>query len=358
MLRAALPHDPIRQWTHRLASDPKCPVSAKRNTGLKDLIQAIAKRIVAYPLGNFDPSPPPRVLETITDANLDVALEVASAVGAEVKPKPLSGTAEHRLLAWMVADARGATVVLDPPSAERVGKRLKKQALKVRDDLAAVPDWAESERASTRAAADADAALRPQLRADLAAIDTAEQRKLQAPHEEVYIGFHELDKLELRVMPTDATDGGPDGPAGVRLPSVLEPLPQSVPIPPDLAELVGADGCSALMDAREHAAILRADDWWTWGLTSAVGHLLGKLAAQEARHASERAYAAVLAQVAAATGQTRQEDRLSSANEATADALARVASLEAELLRAQGREAALYEVIVRLKGLREGADTS
>ena len=45
-----------------------------------------------------------------------------------------------------------------------------------------------------RAAAEADAALRPQLRAELSAVDEAEQQKLKAPQEEVYVGFHELDQ--------------------------------------------------------------------------------------------------------------------------------------------------------------------
>ena len=57
----------------------------------------VARRAVAYPKGTFAHSAPPTVLETITDANLDTALEVVAAVGAELKP-PLSGDVLLRTL--------------------------------------------------------------------------------------------------------------------------------------------------------------------------------------------------------------------------------------------------------------------
>ena len=316
---------------------------------------------MAYPKGNFDYSPPPSVLETITDANLDTALEVVAAVGAAVKPV-LSGAAENRLLAWLVADARGATKVLDPPSAETVGKRLRKQALKVRADLAAVPQWAEGERARAHAAAEADTALRPQLRAELSAIDEAEQQKLKAPQEEIYVGFHELDQLELHAAPAD---DGPDDSASLRCPWMINPLPlpPPPPIPPDLSELLGEDGCLALREASEHCgpSIRRADDWWL-ALPTVVRDLQCQLSRQAYEHKWELHDANVGAEIAMARERKRAAERaegqigLARADEALA--LARVASLEEEVARARGREEALYEVIARIKGLRGEADTS
>lgn len=316
-------------------------VGTKRSTGVKEALLVMARRIVAYPAGNFAPSAPPRVLETITDANLDVAFEVAATVGAEATPK-LSGSAEQRLLAWLVADARGATVVLDPPSAERVGKRLKKQALKVRADVADVPQWAEDERARVRAAANASPALRPQLRADLAAIDAAEQRKLQAPQEEIYVGFHELDQLELRATPAD---GGPDG--SLRAPWALEPEPPSIPIPPDLAALLGDDGCRAALASRESLGpILCAEDWWTLGLPHTVGDLMMKLRSAEGRVAELedrtrrglQSLTSIQQEVTAALFELGAREELEREN----------TRLRAEVQVAQGTEEALHEVIRRL----------
>ena len=80
--------------------------------------------------------------------------------------------------------------------------------------------------------------------ADLAA------QSLKAPQEEVYVGFHELDQLELRAVPAN---GGPDDAASLRCPWIVNPLPLTPPppIPPDLSELLGEDGCRALREASE-----------------------------------------------------------------------------------------------------------
>ena len=66
-----------------------------------------------------------------TDEILVVAAAAVEAVVAQQQPRP-SGKAQYRLLAWTVADARGATAVLDKALAETVGKRLDRQALNPR----------------------------------------------------------------------------------------------------------------------------------------------------------------------------------------------------------------------------------
>jgi len=70
----------------------------------------------------------------LTDELLVIASDVVKSVAAEAKA--LSGNAGFRLLAWTVADARGATEVLDKPLALTVGRRLDSRALTVREDLA------------------------------------------------------------------------------------------------------------------------------------------------------------------------------------------------------------------------------
>ena len=58
----------------------------------------------------------------------------------------LSANAGLRLLAWTVADARGATRPLEKPMALTVGKRLDRQAQSVRGMLFAASDRAAEER--------------------------------------------------------------------------------------------------------------------------------------------------------------------------------------------------------------------
>jgi len=91
-------------------------------------------------------SPPPALLDTLTDELLVVASDVINAVAAEAQPTP-SGKSLLRILAWLVADARGARVLLDKADAEKAGKRLDYQAQRVRESLAEATRIAETERA-------------------------------------------------------------------------------------------------------------------------------------------------------------------------------------------------------------------
>jgi chemotaxis protein histidine kinase CheA len=157
--------------------------------------------------GDFTPSPPPALLGELTDHTLVVASDALEAAITGVQPKP-SGRARLRLLAWLVADARGATVPLDKALAETVGKRLEKQAQKVRDDCAAASERAAEQRYDARS--DASAASLP---ARLAAIDEQERLALKRPFAEVYVGFHELEGL----LPS--SDGGDPDAASFAAPS-------------------------------------------------------------------------------------------------------------------------------------------
>ena len=135
-------------------------------TGLPaDLIKALrsrAERLRPFAGGRFEPSQPPALLDKLTDQLLVVASDVVTSVAAEASPA-LTGKATLRLLAWVVADARGATTPLDKALAETVGKRLDKQAQKVRETLAAASAEAAGARKAAHTAAAQDADLAPTL---------------------------------------------------------------------------------------------------------------------------------------------------------------------------------------------------
>ena len=92
-----------------------------------DGLKSIAERILPFDKGNFSPSPLPALVNVVTDELLVMAKEIVAAVAAAAQPK-LSGKAQLRLLAWVVADARGARVAMEKALAETVGKRLDRQA--------------------------------------------------------------------------------------------------------------------------------------------------------------------------------------------------------------------------------------
>ena len=68
-----------------------------------------AERILPFADGKFSPSPPPAALEQLTDELIVLAKEVIGSVGASI-----GVNARFRLLGWVVADLRGAQVVMEP----------------------------------------------------------------------------------------------------------------------------------------------------------------------------------------------------------------------------------------------------
>eukprot|EP00966_Prymnesium_polylepis_P289761 6692917-Prymnesium_polylepis.1 len=118
---------------HQVADQPH-EGHADGSSRVSDGLRLLARRIRSFPEGVFPPSPPPSLLSVLTDELLVTASDVVKSVAAE--DKALSGNAGFRLLAWTVADARGATAVLDKPLALTVGRRLDSRALTVREELA------------------------------------------------------------------------------------------------------------------------------------------------------------------------------------------------------------------------------
>ena len=163
-------------------------------------IRARAQYILRHPDGKFKPSPL-KLLKSITDGLLVVASDAVAAVVQELpagEARP-SGRAQLRLIAWVLADARGAEP-LEPAVAETAGKRLQKQAQRVCGALADVAAASAAARAEARATATDDAKAR------LAAVDEDEARALAALRAEVYVGFHEVVELPALVAPEPPAD--------------------------------------------------------------------------------------------------------------------------------------------------------
>ena len=178
------------------------PGSQKRLSDIKSALEQLARRFLPCPGEIFEPLPPPALLQTITDELLVVLSDTVAAVATEVQPPP-SGKALLRLLAWLAADARGATTVLDKATAFKVGKRMDYQAQSVRAALRQATCTANEDRA---ALAEQGAKLRPaEVSAAHAKIDNAEQRVYDFHSRDVYIGFHELDELLPRPVPPAVT---------------------------------------------------------------------------------------------------------------------------------------------------------
>ena len=170
--------------------------------------------------------PPPEgtvLLDKLTDELLVVASDVVSASAAAYRASikdlvgvpAFSGKAQLRFLAWLVADARGAVELLGKAEAETVGKRLERQAQKVRAELDAARAAAATDRARAKASG-ADASY-------LAAIDATEQRAIARARDEVYVGFHELELL--MPQPEAELEPAPDLPE----PDQSEPTPAHAP---------------------------------------------------------------------------------------------------------------------------------
>lgn len=190
---------PVADWelpvTYALlAGNSICSHAVNPDYSAADALRVLARRISPFLGGDFAPSPPPALLATITDGLLVVAWDAIAAVVAEAQPR-LSGKAHLRLLGWTLADARGAQIAMDKALAETVGKRLERQAERVRPALAAAAEAAAAAADAARAAHATDPEMtdehtRQLLSAECAAADAYERLR-----NEVYVGFHELNAL-------------------------------------------------------------------------------------------------------------------------------------------------------------------
>ena len=312
-----------------------------------------AQRILAFPDGKFAPSPSPTLLTQLTDFDLIVAKDAVWQAAAAAQPTP-SGSARYRLLAWVVADARGAAQPLAPSTALKVGKRLEAQALKARGDYGAQRSCARHE-----AAADAPA---------LAAIDEAERLAMEAARREVYVGFHELAVLLAAPAAAAPEPAEPAQPELSRLEraklaeqalmeaAAAQHLAELPDIPPALASELGPDGVQVLWD---HAVDTYAhggpggENVWTKALPSLVRKLLRDAVnaaydherkLEEARVGADNLAYAEKKAADASHAQSMCAEELDAMEEMHADEVIR---LKGELREAKGREEALQGVITQ-----------
>ena len=321
------------------------------------------------------------LLDKLTDELLVVASDAATAAvsGANkllttLREPLVSARARFRLLAWLVADARGAQEALDKADAETIGRRLDRQATRVRDNLVRA---AEDARLKRDAARDSGA-MDGELQAALAAIDAEEQAVVEHARSEVYVGFTELDSLMPKPL-TNPLDHLERPSQEATVDSILKPdvstndlvtamhkaleargirCPESYVtyeqddehMPPDLAEAVGSDAARQLQAFG--SCYSGADQWWTIALPLFVRHLVSEHAATLTRIEREHDMALdaanarrVLEEGLCADWEKRYIEQ---AEELEAE-METVEQLRGELREAKGREEALHAVIQRCR---------
>lgn len=278
---------------------------------------------------------------------------------------PLSGNGVLKLLAWTVADARGATTLLDKSLALTVGKRLDRQAESVRAKLQGILGRWRDERARIHLEAHSNAGMKALLEGFIESALESEKAELYDARTEVYIGFHELESLLQEEE--DAEPERAPAPAPVPAPEVqlarqpavhfpwlleLDEEPWAgCPIPPDLlAALYSTEAVDLLWEqSREWACPPETGaDWWSHGLPRFAARLVLELRLQ--REVSMRTASQHCEDLA------RLEAELETANQSREKAYAgwnaadeEIAEVEGQLREAKGREDALHEVIRRCR---------
>jgi hypothetical protein len=337
----------------------------------KELRRRAKSTLYMYRLGGetyVRPSAPPALLTSLTDHLLVVASDAIKAVASsEEHDPPVSGKDMYRLLAWVLADARGATETLDKALAETVGKRLDRQAQKVRNECASVRSRAVRAREFARKLALEDAALAATLEADLDASREVERGELEMPVGEVYIGFHELESLLAPQAPPapgydddetdelqkrkkrrlDITDFEDFLRAeGIKFPihMIAQQDRESGAIPPDLGKALGPDATQALWAELEHMH-LDSESWWSCGLPLYTRQLLQEKVRDDGYHAEDiEASEARVKEAHEEAARQREEDF------STISALEdEIEELRGQLREAKGREDALHGVIDRCR---------
>ena len=186
-----------------------------------------------------------------------------------------------------------ATRALEKADAAVAGKRLDYQAQRVWQFLSAAAERAEELHALVTQQEAETPPLTPDEAAEARAeIDAEEQNVIDFHRREVYIGFHELERL----LPRDEPPAEPQlcFPAVVSLYQrpAHRPLP---PLPPDLAAVLGTAACEELhtrfsdRDAWDYNDDPEAHVWWSQILPNFVDTLLAERDAARAENDAARA---------------------------------------------------------------------
>ena len=272
-------------------------------SGVREQVRARSQRILAYPDGDFEATDGQSVAKAYTDELNIVTVDIVTCVCEEAQK---SGKARHRLLAWVVGDLIGKRLDGDRTIAETVGKRLERQAGRVRASIAAVTDSAETERAKARAAA-ALAQDDTQLAAALKIIDADERVRINKLNHEVYINLHEYTvtavaatettEVRLAIGPEEPAEPEPDERRNFEQ-EYFELQEESRPymqrwrreggaVPPAIARCLGEDGCRMLADKLTHCRDATGDEILTIFIPGMVKGLLERCAREEQWHADE-----------------------------------------------------------------------
>ena len=280
---------------------------------MTEALQKIARRVRTYTEGLYEPSMPPQLLDNITDELLVIASDAVTAVSAEEPALP--GNARLRLLAWTVADARGATRPLEKPLALAVGKRLDRQAQSVQAVLLQAVECATQDR-EVLVGGDCSLAYVSCTRPE---IDARVQAAFKKAHDEIYVGFWELVELlpgaeaaartaaaeaaarTAALTDADGDDFPLDMPAGSPPPSptkaegrydfekdlreqglrfpwrLVEEYTQQQDntVPPDLVKALGREAVQSMWQSvGKVRETLAGERWWSYGLPFFVQNLL------------------------------------------------------------------------------------
>ena len=345
--------------THR-RSCQKCSDGPKLPTSAAEGLRQRAERIQMVPEGEHTPSADRLGPQAITHELLMLADDTVKGVASA-----LSGKAQLRLLAWLVADAMSAGTPLEKPLAETVGKRLNRQAQRIRGELVAVADRAEKERGAARdAAALAGLAvdtkndrLQTELAGQLSAADRREVEQLDKLQREIYNGFSELgleapQEPPITPVPRPALSATPvTEPVGTMLSATEEAEMEEMarwracggPLPQDLSRCLGEEACRMLHDMNHGAPHRTGDATLEIGIPIMLSSVLKERARERAEHYNE---------LQAMRRECEQEVERAEARAADAAHDERVAddeceSLREELAREKARNEQLMEVVVK-----------
>jgi hypothetical protein len=331
------------------ADGSELPISAAED------LRKRADRIQMSTEGEHAPSVERLGPQTITHALLMLADDTVKGCASK-----LSGKAQFRLLAWLLADAMSAGTPLDKPLAETVGKRLGRQVQRVRTELVAVADRAEKERGAARdAAALAGLAVDPknerlqtQLAGQLSATDALEAEELDKLRREVYIGFVELGleaPQEAPAVPTllSTPVTEPVGPTPTEEEEAEERefehwRTHGGALPQVLAERLGAEGVRMLQELSSGATHRTGDSVLDIGIPLLVKFVLQGRARERAEHYQELQEMRRECERDVARAEARAAD--AAHDESIADD--ECESLRAELAREKARNEQLMEVVV------------
>jgi hypothetical protein len=262
---------------------------------------------------------------------------------------------------------------LDKALALTVGKRLDRQAAKVRGELDDAREAAAADRRRAEAEGGNDLAGR------LAAIDATLQRSLDRARNEVYVGYHELPSLlqpqgnaeaELEPEPAPAAPVSAPAPAptpaptpapapateedtvsqlhealqarGIRCPErLVHYREEDATCPPDLEAAIGSEAVQEMQKRIAPVCMSDASSWWEVALPAFVKVLLSERARTEQDHAADMEYDATRR----ADAEARCTKLVSEIDELNDE----ISELESALERAKGREEALHAVIHRCR---------